>query len=1075
MSLFIAKLIFMIVILWLRWGTMYCRGGLTEKGMLILVVIFLMMQSIPCNGFEHSEKVNDEIEATVFQDQFTSTSLSTTRWPTGGRQGTPTVVGSSGGVSNPPSSPYALNLDGDGDQVTSQTLDLTPYAKGTLSFYYEKGGTGDGPEPGEDLIVEWQLSTGWTEAFRANGSDPNSTSFTQITLNLPAQAFHTTFSFRMKIASGQAGQDDWYIDDVIIDALTGPPWINITKPNGGEKWSVGTTGEIKWNAGGGSGTLTIDLDYSTSGPSGPWKSIKTGLQNTGTYYWTIPNDPSTNCYIRGTVKDQSQSATDISDNSFEIYVSPLGVHLRDPNGGEVWEVSQSYFINWSAVGGIPPRKIDLEYSTTGSSGPWKTIVKDINDLGGYAWNVPNDPSTDAYVKVTVRDSGGNTVTDISNSSFTIKMPPPPEIWVSSPNGGENWTAGETKDITWGSKGKFNRMNISYSTTGPTGPWTLITDQAVNIGVYSWDVPNTPSTSAYVKVFARDVFGRLAEDISNSSFTISPRPFNVTVTSPKPGDDWLVGSIQVISWVIAGGNPPFTSTLEYSVSGKGGPWKPIASGLSSTTYTWTVPDDPSMNAYIRVTVRDSKSATVSGMNPAEFLISLPKPTVKVIKPNGGELLTAGTHYTIQWTASGGVGPLSSSISYSTTGWSGPYITIASDLKNQVSYDWVVPAEPTNDGFIMITVTDGRSTVNDTSDNSFTISTSSGTMEGVKILSPAGGENWNAFTEHEILWKTTGTGPYIINLKFSTKSKSGPWTSIAYDLPDTGKYRWRIPDIGQTSDTSYVLVEAKNTSSGATYTSVNDKPFTITRQGVITGIKGTVLDSSNGTPIPDAQVEIVETGDYSITDEYGAYLIPYLEPGTYTLKATRPGYRTFTTEVTLNANELKTVDIMLEPAITGTERNAFIAFLVDNWVMLLVLIVVIVVLLAIVSALAKRKATSPGNCKICRMPVPPGQKYCAMCADRHGLVICPKCKKMMPKGSSWCTACGEILPGSAPTAPSGDSVSVITVTVPAECPGCEKQVEVNTKAVRCVCGALYHKECSDAVEICRKCKRRVKLVS
>jgi hypothetical protein len=46
-------------------------------------------------------------------------------------------------------------------------------------------------------------------------------------------------------------------------------------------------------------------------------------------------------------------------------------------------------------------------------------------------------------------------------------------------------------------------------------------------------------------------------------------FNVTVTSPKPRDDWLVGSIQVISRVIAGGNPPFASTLEYSASGKGG--------------------------------------------------------------------------------------------------------------------------------------------------------------------------------------------------------------------------------------------------------------------------------------------------------------------------------------------------------------------------------------------------------------------------------------------------------------------------------------------------------------------------
>ena len=862
-----------------------------------------------------------------------------------------------------------------------------------------------------------------------------------------------------------------------LDADRGPianaPTITITKPNGGEKWAVGNGGEIKWTATG-YGTVTIDLEYSVNGASGNFKTIKTGVGNTGTYYWTIPNDPSTDCYARGTIHDQNgTTANDVSDANFTIFIAPLVVWLKDPHGGENYEVSQFYFINWTASGGVPPRKMDLEYSTAGSSGPWKTIVTGTNDVGGYSWSVPNDPSTDAYVRITAHDSGSQTDQAKNNASFNIVMPPPPSITITAPNGGENWTAGKSYDITWDSKGKYNKMNVSYSTAGPSGPWTLITDQAVNIGVYSWQVANTPTTTAYVKVFAKDVFGRLAEDANNAAFTISAAPFMVTVDSPVPGDNWLVGSMQTVSWTITGGTSPYSTNLDYSPVGKGGPWKSIATGISSATYTWTVPDDPSTTAVMRATVTDSKSATTSGMNAGSFVISLPKPTVNVIKPNGGETLTTGTHYSIQWSASGGVGTLSANVSYSTSGWNGQYTDIANDLKGQSSYDWIVPAEDTIQAFVKVVVTDGRSYVEDTSEKAFTITTSGGSG-GVKLLTPNGGETWDVFTEHNITWKTSGDGTYTINLKFSTAGKSGPWASIQQGLQDTGSYKWKVPDTGATSTECYVLVESRDTSTGATASDTNDKKFTIHREAVISGIKGTVLDDSNGTALQDATVEIVETGDYSVTDEYGAYLIPYLPAGAYTLKASRPGYNSHSEKVTMNAGELKTININLKSAIpTGSERNAFVAIIADNWQMILLLIILIVVLMAIIGTMAKRRASAPGRCKRCKMPVPPKQKLCAMCADAQGLVICPKCKKMLPKGVTWCTACSEILPGTAPTQGSGEGSSVVTVTIPSKCPGCDKQVEVGNKAVRCTCGAFYHKECSDSVEICRKCKRRVKL--
>ncbi len=87
-----------------------------------------------------------------------------------------------------------------------------------------------------------------------------------------------------------------------------------------------------------------------------------------------------------------------------------------------------------------------------------------------------------------------------------------------------------------------------------------------------------------------------------------------------------------------------------------------------------------------------------------------------------------------------------------------------------------------------------------------------------------------------------------------------------------------------------------------------------QGSVGTLNGTVLDTT-GAVIPGATVTVtnIATGveNRTTTTSAGAYTLPYLPPGTYTLRVTSPGFRTATREnVILRVGQVMTVNVPLE---------------------------------------------------------------------------------------------------------------------------------------------------------------------
>ncbi|MDF1544988.1 MAG: trypsin-like peptidase domain-containing protein [bacterium] len=119
---------------------------------------------------------------------------------------------------NPPSSPYSLSIDGGFDTVVTQLIDISAKSDVNLSYYYQRGGAGEVPDAGDDLVVQYLNSFGtWVDVAVHPGLGGAMTTFAQVTFGLPPDAYHAGFQVRMTSTGSCVDCDHWYVDDIRID------------------------------------------------------------------------------------------------------------------------------------------------------------------------------------------------------------------------------------------------------------------------------------------------------------------------------------------------------------------------------------------------------------------------------------------------------------------------------------------------------------------------------------------------------------------------------------------------------------------------------------------------------------------------------------------------------------------------------------------------------------------------------------------------------------------------------------------------------------------------------------------
>jgi hypothetical protein len=239
---------------------------------------------------------------------------------------------------------------------------------------------------------------------------------------------------------------------------------------------------------------------------------------------------STALFTLGTRSPKSFAGTTTS--SWTCDTQNPTVTVTGPNGGESWAIGTMQSITWNATDNGQITGITLEYSNNGGGSFLPIATGEAND-GLFVWNVPNDPTTQALVRVTATDLATHVGQDVSDAVFTIFMPSSPDttdplVHVIRPNGGEDFLEGNTETIQWDATDNVGVTGIDlYYATDGGQTWKPIATGETNDGSYDWTVPSDPSNTARVRVVAHDAAANSGEDMSDADFhlvNLSSAPF-----------------------------------------------------------------------------------------------------------------------------------------------------------------------------------------------------------------------------------------------------------------------------------------------------------------------------------------------------------------------------------------------------------------------------------------------------------------------------------------------------------------------------------------------------------------------
>lgn len=556
--------------------------------------------------------------------------------------------------------------------------------------------------------------------------------------------------------------------------VNGPEWVRIavTRPNGGERFLIGTPDQVTWttdinNPVNGDVDIVLDRNGDLAfNPAGDQVTLGTVPVETGVF--NIPSVPGpqalTARVIVRSVTDPQQ--VDASDDTFEVRDG--FIEVLSPNGGGPYFTGQVLPITWDRLPVSGNVSIQIESPDAGFP---KTVVASTENDGSFDWVIPDGFDT-AQARVRVTSIENPLLTDDSNASFAIITK---RLEVLAPNGAEDWFVDETHNITWDSDGLGGNVKIELTrdASNATPTWETLFENTANDGSQPWVVTGPPSSD--VKVRITSVSEPAISDSSDAPFTIGQATLTVTEPAAPSGESGFVrlaiGKLFSIRWT---STPPLTpaSPVRIEIQRGEGAWELIAASTSNDgEFTWLVtgPANPAnITSRIRITALDYPSTHDES---APFKVVAPG--VTVLQPNGGEGLGIGLTYQIRWDGTPLSDPLNPStvkIELNRNGGSGAWEELAANEPNDGAFDWLVTGPDTTQALVRISVTGGVfPSETDVSDAVFRIGD-----PGISVSEPHADEQLFVGTHKLIKWSAVGV-ENLVKIEVSRDS-GATWSPI-----------------------------------------------------------------------------------------------------------------------------------------------------------------------------------------------------------------------------------------------------------------------------------------------------------
>jgi len=216
------------------------------------------------------------------------------------------------------------------ESATAQSLTITaPNGGETWLIGGTQNITWTSSNAGSNVQIEYSTDSGasWTVVVASTANDG---SYPWTIPNTPSGTCLVRVTDTDGLPSDQSN---------VVFTISLLPDVTVTAPNGGEDWAVGSVHNITWTSSGTSGTVKID--YSVDNGTN-WSAVTASTTDNGSYAWTVPNNPSTNCLVR--ITDTDGSPVDQSESTFTITLIQIS-DLRASVSG------QNILLEWSAANG----------------------------------------------------------------------------------------------------------------------------------------------------------------------------------------------------------------------------------------------------------------------------------------------------------------------------------------------------------------------------------------------------------------------------------------------------------------------------------------------------------------------------------------------------------------------------------------------------------------------------------------------------------------------------------------------------------------------------------------------------
>ncbi|MBI5058743.1 T9SS type A sorting domain-containing protein [candidate division KSB1 bacterium] len=655
----------------------------------------------------------------------------------------------------------------------------------TITLAYPNGG--ETWTPGETVVMRWSAAyltspvrVELNRSYPAGSWSVLAASTTADSLVWIVDQQGTTTARVRVVTTGSSAVADTSAANFTI--LT--PTLSMISPNGGEVWDVGTNHTIRWSKANVSGPVNIQVNRNY--PAGSWEPLAINL-TADTVVWAV-NAPYSNS---ARMRVQPVNIPGYNDDSNANFVIGTELELTAPLGGEAWNAGTSYAISWNRYNAAGNVTVEVNRSYPG--GGWESLTTTAAG-SSYAWTVTGPPSTTARVRVYL--TANSAIGDTSSANFAINAT---GIALDYPVGGENWLVGGSQTILWTRTNAAGNATVQINRSYPSASWTNLTTTAAG-NSYAWTVSSPTSSTTRIRVFLTS--NSSIGDTCNSDLSITSP--TLTLTTPNGGENWNVGSMQVVRWTRSQAAGAVTVRLNRTYPG--GSWTTLTSTATADTFAWTVTSPTSTTARIRIYLNSNTAA--ADTSAANFTIG--SSSIAVTAPNGGESWVLGLPYSIAFTRTNATGAATVELNrnYPAGAWE-----MIDNAYTGSSLSWTASGAASTTARMRVSLNSDPS-VRDSSNANFSLVT-----PALTVSSPNGGDTLRIGAVATLSWtraNVTGAVTVALNRSYPggswetlSTTQSGSSMSWTVTGPVTDQARLRVswnslPSVSDESNADFHIV-------------------------------------------------------------------------------------------------------------------------------------------------------------------------------------------------------------------------------------------------------------------------------